>query len=103
MIGSAMLSARLRSDLIVSPTCRNTSARPPTATLTVALSRVNSGDNVLMTSSTWSSLPVITPSTSACVWSLLASGGALPRLQYDATVLPSLSDNSWVIFVPPRR
>jgi hypothetical protein len=37
------------------------------------------------------------------VWSLLASGGALPRLQYDATVLPSLSDNSWVIFVPPRR
>jgi len=38
---------------------------PPTATLTVALSRVNSGDNVLMTSSTWSSPPVITPSTRA--------------------------------------
>ena len=30
----------------------------------------------------------------------LASGGALPRLQYDATVLPSLSASSSVIFVP---
>ena len=101
VIGRAIISARPRSDSMVSPTWRNTSARPPTATVTVAfvareLGRQCLDDVVDVVVTAGDRHRARAPG----VGPRLASGGALPRLQYDATVLPSRSASCSVIFAP---
>ena len=79
--GIAMNSAVLRSDSIWVPTCRNTSAKPPTRTETTGSSSFRVGESSLMRSRTWSSFPPIRASTRAWRASCERSGGGDPSVQ----------------------
>src|SRR5439155_11019535 len=84
------------------PTCRKTSARPPTCTLTVASEIEYAGEIRLTRSRTVSSEPVMRARIIARVPSVLLSGGAWPRLQYEATSATPGSAASCSVSCAPR-